>query len=72
MLHLVTAARGTEVLSSVLVSVLTSGGHQAVTVCFLPGPRTCQPGSIMFAVLKSKGGSNYLLAHTVAGTAGAG
>lgn len=72
MLHSGIAVRGTEFLSSVLVSALASGGHQAITVCSLPGPRTCHPGCIMFAVLKFKHGSSDFLAHTAPGTAGAG
>lgn len=70
--HLGAAIRDTEVMSSVLVSALPSGGQQAITVCFLSGPRTCQPGCHVFAVPKAEQGSNDLLASTAPGTAGAG
>lgn len=38
--------------SHVLVIAFSSGGQQAITVCFLSGSRTCQPGCNVFAVFK--------------------
>lgn len=70
--HLGTAIRDTEVMSSILLSDLASRGHQTITVCFLSGSRSCQPGCNNFAVLKAERGPNDLLACTVPGTARAG